>query len=57
MTWKSNGNFGSLRIPPLRFLRVHGPRREPRNLLTRLGGSIPRVSITVDYEDVDVTTE
>jgi hypothetical protein len=41
--------------PAIKVLRVHGPRREPRSLLTRFGGkNIPRFSITVDYEESDI---
>ncbi len=38
--------------PTIRVLRVHRPRREPESLLTLLGGrNVPRVSISVEYED------
>ena len=38
--------------PTIKVLRMHPPRREPLSLLVRLGGrNVPRVSITVDYED------
>jgi hypothetical protein len=41
--------------PAIKVLRVHGPRREPRTLLTPFGGkNIPRFSITVDYEESDI---
>ena len=44
--------------PAIKVLRVHRPRREPHNLLTRLGGrNVPRFSITVEYEEADVTKE
>lgn len=33
--------------PSIKVLKVHDRKREPRNLLSRLGG--PRFSITVDY--------
>jgi hypothetical protein len=37
--------------PDAKIIRVHSPKREPSNLLTRLGGKkIPRVSILIDYE-------
>jgi hypothetical protein len=37
----------------IRILRVHRPRREPRTLLTLLGGSnLPRVSIVIEYERI-----
>lgn len=40
------------RHPDLKVLKVHRPRREPPHLLTRFGGRhVPRVSITVDYEE------
>jgi hypothetical protein len=42
--------------PTIKVLRVHPPRREPMSLLVRLGGrNVPRVSITVDYEDATPT--
>jgi hypothetical protein len=38
--------------PTIKVLRMHPPRREPLSLLVRLGGrNVPRVSITVDYEE------
>jgi hypothetical protein len=44
--------------PAIKVLRVQQPRREPHNLLTRLGGrNVPRFSITVDYEEADVRKE
>jgi hypothetical protein len=40
--------------PAFRILKVHPPRGE-QNLLTRFGGSnVPRVSITVHYEEPEV---
>jgi hypothetical protein len=37
--------------PDIKINRVHPPKREPPNLLTRVGGKrIPRVSILIDYE-------
>lgn len=37
--------------PEIKVLRVHGPKPEPRTLLTRIGGrNVPRVSIKVEYE-------
>jgi hypothetical protein len=39
--------------PGIKVLKVHPIKREPRNLLSRLGG--PRFSITVDYEEPDPT--
>ena len=43
--------------PAINVLRVHHqPRREPHTLLTRLGGrNVPRFSITVEYEEGDVS--
>jgi hypothetical protein len=42
--------------PAIKILRVHQPKREPLNLLTRLGGrNVPRFSITVEYDDSHVT--
>ncbi len=39
--------------PKIRVLRVHRPKREPDSLLTMLGGrNVPRVSISVEYEDL-----
>jgi hypothetical protein len=44
--------------PAIKVLRVHPPKREPQSWLTRLGSrNVPRVSITVDYEDSDIITE
>lgn len=39
--------------PSIKVLKVHDRKREPRNLLSRLGG--PRFSITVDYVEPDPT--
>jgi hypothetical protein len=40
--------------PSIKVLRVHHPRREPETWLTRLGGrNVPRVSITVEYEELE----
>lgn len=39
--------------PSIKILRVHHPTQEPETWLTRLGGrNVPRVSITVDYEEL-----
>jgi hypothetical protein len=38
--------------PAIKVLTVHRIRREPRNLLSRLGG--PRFSVIVDYEEADL---
>ena len=44
--------------PAIKVLRVHQPKREPQSWLTRLGSrNVPRVSMTIDYEDPDLTTE
>jgi hypothetical protein len=44
--------------PAIKVLRVHQPKAEPHNLLTRLGGrNVPRFSITVEYEEAYVTKE
>lgn len=41
--------------PTIKVLRVHKLKREPQSLLTRIGGrNVPRVSMTVDYEEADV---
>ena len=41
--------------PAIKVLQVRQPRREPHNLLTRLGGkNVPRFSITVEYEEANV---
>ena len=37
--------------PEIKVLKVHRPSRE-RNLLARFGGRVPRISITVDYEEI-----
>jgi hypothetical protein len=40
--------------PSIKVLRVHHPKREPETWLTRLGGrNVPRVSITVEYEELE----
>jgi hypothetical protein len=40
--------------PSIKVLRVHHPMPEPESWLTRLGGrNIPRVSITVEYEELE----
>jgi hypothetical protein len=40
--------------PSIKVLRVHHPQREPDTWLTRLGGrNVPRVSITVEYEELE----
>jgi len=40
--------------PSIKILRVHHPRPEPATWLTRFGGrNVPRVSITVEYEELE----
>ena len=40
--------------PSIKILRVHHPKPEPETWLTRLGGrNVPRVSITVEYEELE----
>jgi hypothetical protein len=40
--------------PSIKVLRVHRPQREPETWLTRLGGrNVPRVSITIEYEELE----
>ena len=37
--------------PDIRVVKIHRAKPEPRTLLTRIGGkSVPRVSITIEYE-------
>jgi hypothetical protein len=37
--------------PAIKVIKIHGVKREPPNLLTRIGGKrVPRVSILVEYE-------
>jgi len=44
--------------PSIKILRVHHPRPEPETWLTRLGGrNVPRVSITVEYEELEREAE
>jgi hypothetical protein len=39
--------------PAIKVLRVHHPKQEPETWLTRFGGhNVPRVSITVEYEEL-----
>jgi hypothetical protein len=45
-----------LENPAIRALKVHRTRPEPQNLLSSLDGKkIPRFSITVNYEEPDLT--
>jgi hypothetical protein len=40
--------------PSIKIVRVHHPKPEPETWLTRLGGrNVPRVSITVEYEEFE----
>jgi hypothetical protein len=49
--WLSNN-------PAIRVVKIHPLRREPQNLLTRIGGkNVPRVSIVVEYVEPDVRAE
>jgi hypothetical protein len=35
----------------IKVLRIHRPKREPKVLLTVIGGrNVPRVSVTIEYE-------
>jgi hypothetical protein len=44
--------------PSIKVLRVHHATREPETWLTRLGGrNVPRVSITVEYEEFEHDAE
>jgi hypothetical protein len=37
--------------PAIKVIKIHGVKREPPSLLTRIGGKrVPRVSILVEYE-------
>lgn len=44
--------------PAIKVIRVHQLQYEPQSWLTRFGSkNVPRVSITVDYEEPDATVE
>ena len=44
--------------PALRVVRMHPVKPEPPTLLTRIGSKhVPRVSITVEYEDPEILAE
>ena len=44
--------------PALRVVRMHPVKLEPPTLLTRIGNKhVPRVSITVEYEDPEILAE
>jgi hypothetical protein len=44
--------------PALKVLRMHPAKLEPPTWLTRIGSKhVPRVSITVEYEELDVRAE
>jgi hypothetical protein len=44
--------------PALRVIRMHPVKPEPPTWLTRIGSKhVPRVSITVEYEEPDIRTE
>ena len=41
--------------PAIKVVKIHRAKREPENLLMRLGRKhVPRVSIMVEYEELDV---
>jgi hypothetical protein len=43
--------------PAIRVLKVHPPKRE-QHLLARIGGrNVPRVLITVDYEEAELAQD
>jgi hypothetical protein len=47
-----------LQNPAIRVVQIHGVEREPETLLTRISRKhVPRVSITVDYEEPDAAAE
>jgi hypothetical protein len=44
--------------PAIKVIKIHGVKREPSTLLTRIGGKhVPHVSILVEYEEPDVEPE
>jgi hypothetical protein len=44
--------------PALKVLRMHPVKLEPPTLLTRIGSKhVPRVSITVEYEEPEIRAE
>jgi hypothetical protein len=44
--------------PGIRLIKADSVKREPPSLLTRIGGKrVPRFSILVRYEEVDVTQQ
>jgi hypothetical protein len=44
--------------PALKVIRIHGEKREPQTLLTRIGSKhVPRVSIVVEFEEPGVAAE
>jgi hypothetical protein len=44
--------------PAVKVVRIHPVKREPRTLLTRIGGKhVPQVSIMVEYEQPDVRAQ
>jgi hypothetical protein len=46
------------RNPAIKVIRVHQLQYEPQSWLTRFGSkNVPRVSITVDYEDPEAIVE
>jgi hypothetical protein len=46
------------RNPAIKVIKIHRVKREPPNLLMRIGSKhVPRVSITVEYEEPHVRAE
>jgi hypothetical protein len=44
--------------PSIKVVKIHRVKREPQTLLTLIGSKhVPRVSITVEYEEPDILTE
>ena len=44
--------------PAIKVIQVHQLQHEPQSWLTHFGSkNVPRVSITVDYEEPDATVE
>jgi hypothetical protein len=44
--------------PAIKVVKINRMKREPQTLLTRLGKKhVPRVSIVVEYQGVDLTEE
>jgi hypothetical protein len=46
------------RNPAIKVIKIHRVKREPPSLLMRIGRKhVPRVSITVEYEEPEVSAE